>query len=403
MGAIVWLIAIDQENPLVTQEYREKIVIQSRGLDQQLQPTENLATQSVVLTLRAPKNSWEVLKTSDIQAFVDLTGLQKGSYELPIQVQIANPDVQVQEIEPAMLPLQLDQVISKVVPVRVQIADSAAFGYDWQTPSSNPVSVTVQGPASQVNRVAVADVQVLLRGARSQVQSFQKVNVLDQTNQVVELVDALPQLVEVVVPVERWPGRKEVAVRVNLEGEPALGFRLGAIKVEPSTIVLRGGNDVLNQVPGFVETEALSVANATSDLSARLQLILPPEVTAFEDDRVDVIAKIVPLEGGLKIPLKPVLRGVNDGYTAVAALDTVDVILSGPQSQLKSLGPDDVFVLVDLAGLPPGTHQLTPDVRKPPGLTLDAVLPATVEVVITPKEQPSSAVNAASVVTDTVR
>lgn len=403
MGAIVWLIAIDQENPLITQEYRERLTIQAHGLAAELQPTENLNAQSVTLILRAPKSSWETLKTSDIQAFVDLAGMSKGAYELPVQVQIADPEVAVREVQPAKIPLQLDDVVSKLVPVRVQISDSPAFGYDWQTPTTNPVSVTVQGPALQVNQVAAAEVQVLLRGARSQVQSFQKVNLVDQTNQTIELVDAIPQLVEVVVPIERWPGRKEVAVRVNLDGEPAPGFRLGAINIEPKTIVLRGNNDALNQVPGFVETEPLSVTNATNDLSAHLKLILPPQVTAFEEDMVDVIVKIVPLEGGLKIPLKPVLRNLNDElYQATAALDTVDVILSGPQSQLESLGPDDVFVMVDLANLTPGVHQLTPDVRKPPGLTLDSVLPATIEVVITAKEQPP-AVDSTQVITDTQR
>lgn len=382
MGAIVWLIAIDQENPLITQPYPEQLTIQVRGLAPQLQLAQHLNPETLAVVLEAPKKTWATLKASDIQAHLDLTGLRKGTYDLPINVEVANPEVSVQSRNPAELHVQLDDIISKSVPVRVQIMDSAAFGYDWQTPTSNPLLVTVQGPSSQVERVVAADVPIYLRGAKSQIERFDKISPVDSVGQTVDLLEVVPDVVEVVVPVERWPDRKEVAVRVDLVGSPASGYRLDAIKVEPDTVVLRGSSDALDKVPGFVTTQQLTVQNATTDLRAKVKLLLPARVTAFEGDTIDVLVSVVPLEGGDKITLKPVLRGLGDGLEAKAALDTVDVILSGPQNQLKSLSSDDVFVILDLSGLLPGTYQLTPDVRVPSGLKLNSVLPATIEVTI---------------------
>jgi YbbR domain-containing protein len=389
MGAIVWLIAIDQENPLVTQQYPEPLAIQVRGLAPQLLLAQHLNPDTLTVVLEAPKKTWATLKASDIQAHLDLTGLRKGVYDLPINVDVANPEVSVQARHPEKLHVQLDDVISKTVAVRVQVMDSAAFGYDWQTPATNPLSVTVQGPSSKVEQVMAADVQVYLRGAKSQVERFDKIAPVDSVGQTVDLLESSPNVVEVVVPVERWPDRKEVAVRVDLVGSPASGYRLDAIKVEPDTVVLRGSSDALDKVPGFVKTQQLTVQNATTDLRAKLKLLLPARVTAFEGDTIDVLVSVVPLEGGDKITLKPVLRGLADGLEAKAALDTVDVILSGPQNQLKSLSSDDVFVILDLNGLLAGTYQLTPDVRVPSGLKLNSVLPATIEVTIKAKATPT--------------
>ena len=76
---------------------------------------------------------------------------------------------------------------------------------------------------------------------------------------------AEPAQVQVVVPVEQWPGRKEVAVRVKLEGRPADGYRLSSVKVEPSTVVLQGDTRGAGGSPGYVETEPLTLDGATAE------------------------------------------------------------------------------------------------------------------------------------------
>jgi YbbR domain-containing protein len=209
-------------------------------------------------------------------------------------------------------------------------------------------------------------------------------------------------MAEVVIPVERWPGRREVAVRVNLVGQPASGYRLEAIKVEPNTVVLRGDSDLVNEVPGFVETQPLSVEGAMAEVRSRVSLIIPPGVTSSEGDIVDVTAAVVPVEDSDRITLKPTVRGTGLGLDASVALDTVDVIVSGPQTKLASLGPDDIFVILDLTGLLPGSHVLEPKVLKPDDIRLEGVLPETVEVVITELATPTPIPTPTSTVTPTL-
>jgi hypothetical protein len=104
---------------------------------------------------------------------------------------------------------------------------------------------------------------------------------------------------------------------------------------------------------------------------------------------VDVLVGVVPVEDSDRITIKPTPRGLGPGLKATVALDTVDVIVIGPQSILEGIGPDDIFVFLDLNGLLAGTHVIRPNVVGPPGVRLESVLPATVEVTITAAPTPT--------------
>jgi YbbR domain-containing protein len=389
LALIVWVIAINQENPIIQQTYGERLPVTVRGLPENLLPIQDLSRETVQVVLQAPRESWDNLEPSDFTAYIDLSGLGPGVHDVEVQVDVVDPRVRVVSIQRPALRVQLDQVISKEVPVRVDILDTTAFGYDWQPPVVQPMTVTITGPETQVEQVTTTRAEVSLGNAKSQVERNETVTPINAEGQVVPRVTVAPEIVHVVVPVEQWPGRKEVAVRVNLTGQPAAGYRLSSVRVNPSTVVLLGSADVLAQVPGFVSTEPVSLTNATGEIQQRVQVIIPRGATVLEGTGVDVTAIITPIEGGTTVVQQPVVQGLGPGLEATVALETVDVILSGPLPLLEALGPDDVFVILDLTGLLPGNHIVTPRVVVPTGIRAEGVLPETVEVVITSVAAPT--------------
>jgi YbbR domain-containing protein len=384
LALAVWWIAIDQENPLVVQDFGERVPVSVLGLGENLVIVEDLSSEAVRLRLRAPRNSWQDLTLSDFRATIDLTSLGPGQHDVPVQVKSLDPQVGILDIQRPQLRVTLDTLAAKEVPVQVEIMDSTAFGYDAQPAVYRPLTVTVSGPASQVQQVVRARTEVFLRGAKNQVERMEVVTPVNVQEEAVTRVTAEPTQIQVVVPVEQWPGRKEVAVRVKLEGGPAYGYRLSSVKVDPTTVVLQGNTEVLANVPGYVETEPLNLAGATADVRLRLQLLLPDGVTSFDGDTVVATAGITPIEGGVTISQPLVQQGLGPGLSAESALDSVDVILSGPLPLLDSLNQDDVFAILDLSGLIAGTHTLQPKVVLPDGISLNSVIPAMIEVVIAP-------------------
>lgn len=396
----MWVIAINQENPIIQATFDERLPVTVRGLPENLMPIQDLSRETVQVVLQAPRDSLDNLSTSDFTAYIDLSGLEAGVHDVDVDVDVVDPRIAVVSIQRPALRVQLDKVVNKEVPVRVDIVDTTAFGYDWQEPVVEPMTVTVTGPETQVAQVTTARAEVSMGNAKSQVERNQSVTMLNGEGQVVPRVTANPNLVHVVVPVEQWPGRKEVAVRVNLVGQPAAGYRLSSVRVNPSTVVLLGNADVLTQVPGFVETEPVSLTDATAEIQRRVQVIVPQGVTVLEGTAVDVTVSITAIEGGTTVQQRPVIQGLGPGLEATVALDTIEVILSGPLPSLEALGPDDVFVLVDLTGLLPGNHIVTPRVVVPTGIRAAGVIPETIEVVITASPTPD--VESTGVLTNTI-
>ncbi len=390
LALIVWLIAINQQDPLIQGEYSERVPVTVRGLGDGLQPVQDLSKETVRVVLRAPRSSWDNLTLDDFYAYINLAGLSQGVHDVDVTVEVVDPRVDILTVTRPELRVQIDRVAQKEVPVRVDVMDSTAFGFDWQTPLVTPMTVTVRGPETQVTQVSVAVAEVYLRNAKNQVERTQTLVAQNAQEQPVQRVEMSPPEARIIVPVEEWPGRKEVAVRVNLEGQPAPGYRLSTVRVNPSTVVLLGSADVLAAVPGFVETEPVALAGATNEIQRRLQLRVPEGVTVLEGRTVDVTASITPIQGGATIRQAPVIQGLDAGLEANVALDTLDVILSGPLPLLESLGADDVFVILDLTGLLPGNHTVTPRVVAPTEIRAEGVIPERVEVVITVRSTPDA-------------
>jgi YbbR domain-containing protein len=103
------------------------------------------------------------------------------------------------------------------------------------------------------------------------------------------------------------------------------------------------------------------------------------------DQTVYVQIEIIPIEDSRQVSFRQVeVVGLSPGLSAQLSPTTVDVILAGPLPVLNSLQPSDVHVRIDLTGLTVGTYKLTPTIIVvEQGVTVQSILPGTVEVTIT--------------------
>lgn len=386
----VWFIAIDQENPMIREEYEEPILIEVRNMGEGLQSLKDLTSRTAVLTLRAPQRTLEMQQADDFSAVIDLAGLPAGSHEVPVVVTALNPDVEVIALEPRQLLVQLEPVISKEVPVTVEVMDSAAFGYDWQDPLAEPSVVTITGPQTHVEQVRSAVASVFLRNAKSQVESLRPLSPRNPQNLEVDRVRVDPGSARIVVPVVQPPGRKEVVVRADVQGAPSPNYRLTGVKVDPPTVVLLGSPDALRDLPGYVETKPLLIEGAVGEVRERLSLILPENISTVEDS-VIVTVGVAALESSLTVTRRPLVQGAGDFVRITVSLKEVEVIVSGPLPRLELLGPEEVQVMLDVTGLLPGSHVVEPTVVVPEGIVEEGVIPEAIEVLIESLITPSPA------------
>jgi YbbR domain-containing protein len=176
-----------------------------------------------------------------------------------------------------------------------------------------------------------------------------------------------------------------VIVRPVSVGQVASGYRLTNIFVSPvGKIVFSSDPELVNNLPGYVETQPIDLTGKEDDFETLVELNLPSGISVVGDPKVLVQVSIAAIESSLAISLPVEVIGLAPGLEAIVAPTTIDVILSGPVPVLNTLGPADVRIVVDLSGYDEGTYQVIPVVNiLPEQVEKVSMLPATVEVTIT--------------------
>ncbi len=381
LATLLWAVAVEQKDPSSERSYASAIPIDVVGMPEGMVILNQSAAQ-VYVTLRAPDSIWRSLRLDEISATVDLSDLGEGAHQLPVRVQVEREPVMIRRVEPAVVTIQLEHMAEVVMPVEVHIRGSTAMGYVAQPAIFSPLTVTVSGPASLVGQVARVVAEVSVASARATVDSAVALEARDAYGAVIDRVAINPPQASVVVPIEKLGSFRELVVRTELEGAVAAGYRIASVTVEPAVVTVFGREELISQLPGYLDTAPLNVEGARGDIQVELDLMVPEGISLLGVERpvVSVRVVVVPLEGSVTLRRQVEIEGLGAGITATVAPTMVEVILSGPLPALESLQEGDVRVIVDLFERGPGSYSLTPLVVLPPGITAEAILPASVQV-----------------------
>ncbi len=388
LALAVWLSAVTSADPDETGTLPSTVPVQIVGQDPSLVLNGDVPTEAEV-TLRAPRSVWNMIEADPqiVHAILDLSGLSSGGHDLELQIQVSVRPVQIVSVAPRTITLVLEPLATKTLSVDLNRSGEAAIGYQVGDASLEPLEVVVAGAKSQVQKVARAQVSVNLDGIRENFDQTLTIEAVDENGQIVDGVTASPESIRVALPISQQGGYRDVAVKVVVTGQVASGYRLTDISVFPPIVtVFAGDPQLVNSLPGVLETQVLDLQDAQEDINARIALNLPEGISIVGEQTVLIQAGVSPIESSVTLAGEKVeIIGLGTGLDAQVSPITVDVILSGPLPLLDTLTGQDVRVTVDLTGLEVGTHQIIPKIEV---LTADvfveSILPNTIEVVISP-------------------
>ncbi|MGA2502795.1 MAG: CdaR family protein [Anaerolineales bacterium] len=387
LAVAVWVTAVTSANPDETQTYPHPVPIEFIGQDPGLIMTSGAVPQQVEVTMRAPRSVWDSLLAGDasIRAVVDLTGLSTGTHLVTVQVQVGITPVLITSITPKTFEMSLEPQVTRSLTIKLTLTGNPAIGYEVGTAELTPAEVVITGAESLVSKIDHIQATLDLTNARQNINVSIPLQVEDAKGTVISGVSVLPDIVQVNLPVIQQGGYRDMAVKVMTVGNPASGYSLTSVAAIPPIVTVYSANsDIIDAMPGYVETSSLDLSGAQADIEKQLGIILPPGVTLIGSQFVTVKVGIAPIESSLPLSYLPVdMVGLASGLQAHLSPQTVDIILSGPLPVLDSVVMSDVHVEVDLTGLLPGTYQLTPKVTLlQQTLIVESILPGTVEVVI---------------------
>ncbi len=392
LSLTVWAFVIQETNPA-----RQTLVEDIPLVVQNVPEGSRIITElpdTVSVVVKTTDALLPTLSPNAFQATVSLADRQPGPHRLDVTVSSGVSPVQIISVEPDLVDVELAQIISRTMPVSLQLEgeENLSAAYQVQdSPTLTPTEVTVVGAESTINQIETLQARAMITADNSLEASRVPVVAVDENGEEVEGVTLQPEEIRINVPIVRRSNSRQVGIQVETEGSLPAGYRLNRIRTFPSRLIILGAAEQLESLNNFVTTVPIDISQVVGDLSVEVPLDVPPGLEVLNEAGDTIVAvrveiEVVPRTGTLNVT-RPVEILNEISGTLSFDLETIDLVLVGPIPVLDEIeaNPELVRVFInatELENLSPGqTITVLLSVTKPDEVTVQLV-PATVQVTL---------------------
>jgi len=384
LAIVIWISAVTSANPNVDAELTIPLEVLQQSSD--IAIVDDLPS-SITITVTAPQSIIQQLEESNpLVATINMKDISAGTYRFPINIDI--PDqirpIRILGLVPEYLELRVSNLISKTLPISIQVEGEPAIGYQTSGLSWENIAVTITGVENKVQEVVSIVGSIDISDATGSI--AQDVSLIPENinGEKVTGVTLSPQSVLVNQTITLQGGYRNLAVNVTTVGSVEPGYRFTSINPAPPTVMVFSADpQLVEQLPGYVNTKPLNLTGVDDYLEIILELDLPPGITVVGDPTVLVQVNVTALETNMVIIRDIEIIGLLPGLSAEVSPRQVSVAVSGPVPVLENLTLRDIRVVVDLTDLDVGVHIISPTIEILPSEVIwEDLSPATVEIVI---------------------
>ena len=175
---------------------------------------------------------------------------------------------------------------------------------------------------------------------------------------------------------------KIVPVQLTTKGILKEGYEISRISVIPEFVEVQLAKSEADELEKVV-TEPLDISGFASDINREVTLVLtgvaPPRTINLEK----VSAFLIISEKVIETILSDIKVEVfNSSYRADIVPSTVQLVVKGPYHLVKDVSGGKVKVLIDLAGVVPGSYSKKAQITLPEQVTLVTATPLWFKVVV---------------------
>jgi len=175
---------------------------------------------------------------------------------------------------------------------------------------------------------------------------------------------------------------KRVPVTVDLQGEPASGFVVQGVSVEPPFVEVKVGESEAAQLQQLL-TRPVDISGETKPVAREVPLVLtnldPPRSASKK--KVQVAVAINPRIREKTLTGIPIIV-VGSRHKARIVPETIQVRIQYPYQLEESVAAGGIIATIDMTDGKPGTYDRQPAVKLPEGVSLLEAVPASCEVVL---------------------
>ncbi len=358
---------------------------------------ENQPTDSFLLTAIGPVTEVRYLAAPDVPtpisasfiATIDLADVTPGGGPQSVPIRVASIDSRISVIssEPAAVFVELDTLKQITVPVVIE-RGTVPVGLEIGVTEVSPETVVVSGPTSIVDSVVAARGDIVIQPSGLDIDQDVRLIAVDQVGAAVTPIQITPNSARVTIPVFSDRQSRSLPVKPLISGDPAAGFEIASVTVDPSVVTVEGDIDQLAALTS-VETEAVSVTGLSGPRTFSTTLVLPTGVVAIGSDSIDVTVTVRPVTSTRTFEVGLRLVGADPTLSYRLGTDRVLLTVGGSIADLDRLNGGTLVADLVVSSLGIGTQVVPVTATLPGGVTLVGTDPSVVSINIATLAAPS--------------
>lgn len=362
LSIILWaMVHIDTASTTqttATMESRiiENVPIVTTGLDEDKYILESMDADSVRLEVMGRSNDLNYHFSDSYKVTLDLSNVEPGTTAVPLKYTLPR-GVELISITPQEVHVHIEERSAKSFPVTVIPQGEPAEGFQVGTPVSDPATVEVTLPASELANVARVQGTVEVGGESETISKKLKLTAYDASGN--EIKDAViePSSVSVEVPITL--PFKSVPLRIGYTGSLPDSLVLSKVTPDVDTVTVYGQETALESITSCQAVLDLSSIKSAGTTTLKLNLTPPEGAEDIDPGSLDVtvVASQVAERTISDVPVT--VEGVSGDLSASVTSPSgkmVSLTVTGASSLLDQLEKGDIKAVADVSGLGAGDH-----------------------------------------------
>ena len=249
LAFILWFLVVQIDDPIGTIRFNNITVrlTNTELLDEENKVYEVLDnTDSVNVTVSAPRSIREQLRASDIVAEADISKLTDiNTVAITYSV---NYEIDSIEGDHDAVRLSVEDKSSKWVRLQTNTVGKVADGYMVASATPDQTLIEVTGPESVIESISYAAVEIDVTGATNSLSANVDVQLYDGDGNLVDSASVRKNVSYVRIEVEIL-AVKTVPIELNVAGEPQEGYLVtGVTESSPASIQIAGSAYTLSGI-----------------------------------------------------------------------------------------------------------------------------------------------------------
>lgn len=379
---------MDVENPIIEREYKNVTVSLTNMSALERQNLVVMEPQEVTANIKVTGKKSEMEKSkfsaNNIVAQVDLSGYSEGQVKVEVLARLTDQSsgITISNIEPKEILFTFDKLVTKKIPVTIRTTGVLPENYVLGDIVSKSQYVILSGPRTWVNEVSKVVAVVDLSNRTSTKSEKFATSIVDDEDNDVRGVNKEPNIVDISIPVYRT-----VSLPIELQtiNELPENFSITDINITPSTIMVKGNNNVANLLK--LDTQTIDINSLMNKSALEVELILPQGVQLLNpDEKVTIIYNIeetITKEFTYPVSDLNILNLDNELEIEEDDLGSlIRVTLKGFKSVLEPLLNEDLDISIDLADLKEGNHKVEIKLVEIQGITVEEIIPQPLDLTL---------------------